>query len=160
MEIPASLRHWFIAHAALHVVCGLPLLVCPELLLPRVGWTVVDPAMSRLVGAALLAIGVQAWRSRNAGLDVYRALLGLNVVWSAMVIVGMAVAIGHGAPSAAFVVMSASLALCGVWSHHAIRFRQLSRLSATADGEGERADGDGAEQVDPATGEPGGEASP
>jgi len=158
MEIPASLRQWFVAHAVLDVVCGLPLLVCPELLLPRVGWTVVDPAMSRLVGAALLAIGAQAWRSRNAGIDVYRALLGLNVVWSAMVIVGMAIAIGRGAPSAAFVVLSASLALCGVWSHHAIRFRQLSRVSAMADGEG--AGDEDAEQLDPATGEPPADASP
>ena len=66
---------------------------------------------------------------------MYRALLGLNVVWSALVIVGMAIAIGRGAPSAAFVVMSASLALCGVWSHHAIRFRQLSQVSAAAETE-------------------------
>ena len=145
MEIPASLRNWFIAHAVLDVACGVPLLLFPEALLPRVGWTAVDPAMSRLVGAALLAIGAQAWRSRDAGSDVYRALLGLNVIWSAMVIVGMAIAIAHGAPSAAFVVLSASLALCGVWSHHAIRFRQLSRVAAVADVETDGAD----EQADP-----------
>ena len=130
MEIPASLRNWFIVHAVIDVACGVPLLLCPELLLPHVGWTAVDPVMSRLVGAALLAIGAQAWRNRAAGIDVYRALLGLNVVWSAMVIVGMAIAIGRGGPSAAFLVLSVSLALCGVWSHHAIRFRQLSQVSA------------------------------
>ena len=135
MEIPASLRNWFVAHALIDVACGVPLLLAPELLLPRLGWTAVDPVMARLVGAALLAIGAQAWRSRGAGVEVYRALLGLNVVWSAMVIVGMAIAIGRGAPSAAFVVMSASLALCGVWSHHAIRFRQLSQVSAAAETE-------------------------
>lgn len=131
MEIPSSLRQWFVVHAVIDVVCGLPLLLFPELLLPRLGWATVDPVMTRLVGAALLAIGGQAWRSRDAGVDVYRALLGVNVVWSAMVIVGMAIAIGRGAPSAAFAVLSASLALCGVWSHHAIRFRQLSQASAT-----------------------------
>jgi len=139
MEIPASLRNWFVAHALIDVACGVPLLLAPELLLPRLGWTAVDPVMARLVGAALLAIGAQAWRSRVAGVEVYRALLGLNVVWSALVIVGMAIAIGRGAPSAAFVVMSASLALCGVWSHHAIRFRQLSQVSAAADTEPDEA---------------------
>jgi hypothetical protein len=159
MEIPASLRRWFVAHAIIDGACGIPLLTCPELLLPRVGWTAVDPLMSRLVGAALLAIGAQAWRSRNAGVDVYRALLGLNVVWSAMVIVGMAVAIGQGAPSAAFAVLSASLALCGVWTHHAIRFRQLSRVSAAADGDADVAGGEEAEQLEHATGEPPTDAS-
>ena len=153
MEIPASLRHWFIAHALIDVACGLPLLLCPELLLPRVGWTAVDPVMTRLVGAALLGIGAQAWRSRDAGVDVYRALLGLNVVWSAMVIIGMALAIGRGAPSAAFLVLSASLALCGVWSHHAIRFRQLSRLAAASDTDGEEPV-EQSEDLDPASGEP------
>ena len=133
MEIPASLRHWFIAHAVIDVACGIPLLLVPELLLPRLGWTAVDPVMPRLVGAALLAIGTRAWRSRDAGIDVYRALLGLNAVWSAAVIVGMALAIAHGAPSAAFLVLSASLALCGVWTHHAIRFRQLSRVAAASE---------------------------
>jgi len=153
MEIPASLRHWFIAHAVIDGACGIPLLLCPELLLPRLGWTAVDPVMSRLVGAALLGIGAQAWRSRQAGIDVYRALLGLNVVWSAMVIVGMAIAIGHGAPSAAFVVLSASLALCGVWSHHAIRFRQLSQFAAAHMGADDTAD-EPAEPSEQATDEP------
>lgn len=147
MEIPTSLRHWFVAHAVIDVVCGIPLLLVPELLLPHLGWKTVDPVTARLVGAALLALGTQAWRSRAAGVDVYRALLGINVVWSAMVIIGMAIAIAHDAPSAAFIVLSASLALCGVWTHHAIRFRQLSQLSATADTESE----DTGDQAEPPT---------
>jgi hypothetical protein len=149
MEIPASLRNWFVAHALIDVACGAPLLLVPELLLPRLGWTAVDPVMARLAGAALLAIGAQAWRSRDAGVDVYRALLGINVIWSAMVIFGMAIAIGRGAPSAAFLVLSASLALCGVWTHHAIRFRQLSRLPANADADPEDMPGEEAGDLPP-----------
>lgn len=140
MEVPPSLRTWFVVHAVLDLVCGVPLLLCPELVLPHLGWASVDPVMTRLVGAALLAIGAQAWRSRGAGVEVYRALLGLNVVWSAMVILGMAIAIARGAPSAAFLVLSASLALCGVWSHHAIRFRQLAGVAAAAEADEPAAD--------------------
>ncbi|HEY4187004.1 MAG TPA: hypothetical protein VGP07_18145 [Polyangia bacterium] len=129
MEVPASLRTWFAVHALIDVVCGVPLLLFPELVLPRLGWTAVDPVTTRLVGAALLGIGVQSWRGRNDGVEAFRAMLGLKVVWSATAIVGLSIAIARGAPSLAFVLLSVFLAFCGVWSHHAIRFRQLSRLS-------------------------------
>ena len=38
-----------------------------------------------------------------------------------------AIASARGAPELTFLFLSIFLAFCGVWSHHAIRFRQLSR---------------------------------
>lgn len=133
MEIPTSLRTWFVVHAALDIVCGLPLLLVPEAILPRLGWRTVDPVTTRLVAAALLAIGVQSWRGRHDGVGAYRAMLGLKVVWSASAIVGLTIAIARGAPPLAFLCLSIFLAFCGVWSHHAIRFRQLSRVAHVAE---------------------------
>jgi hypothetical protein len=127
MEIPTSLRTWFVVHAFVDLVCGIPLLLFPEALLPRLGWTVVDPVTTRLVAAALIAIGAQSWRGRNDGVESYRAMLSLKVIWSAMAIVGLTIAIGRGAPPLAFLFLSIFLAFCGVWTHHAIRFRQLSQ---------------------------------
>src|SRR5436190_971560 len=83
LEVPASLRHWFAADAIANLACAVPLLLVPELVLPRLGWTAVDPIAARLLGAALAGIGVQSWRARRGGLAVVRAVLGLNVVWSA-----------------------------------------------------------------------------
>lgn len=127
IEVPATLRLWFAVHAVVDVAVALPLLFAPEELLPRLGWTAVDPVSARLVAAALLAIGVQSWRTRNADASVYRAMLALKVIWSVSAIAGLGLAIARGAPSAAFLFLAIFLVFCGVWSHHAIRFRQLAR---------------------------------
>jgi len=132
IEVPASLRLWFAVHAVVDLGAGLPLLIAPEVVLPRLGWTVVDPVAARLVGAALVGIGVSSWRTRMAGAAVMRALVGLKVVWSAGAILALVISIARGAPELTFLFLSIFLAFCGVWSHHAIRFRQLSR-APTAD---------------------------
>jgi hypothetical protein len=126
MDVPASLRRWFLAHAAVDAVIGLPLLFTPTLVLTPLGWGHVDEASTRLVGAALVAIGAQSYFARNAGVEVYKAILNLNLVWSFAAIFGLGAAIGRGAPSAAFPLLSAFIALAGVWSHYRIRFKQLA----------------------------------
>jgi len=133
IEVPDSLRVWFGVHAVVDLVAGLPLLIAPEVMLPRLGWTVVDPVAARLVGAALVGIGVTSWRTRKAGGAVIRALVGLKVVWSASAILALVLAIARGAPELTFLFLSIFLAFCGVWSHHAIRFRQLSRVPSSSD---------------------------
>jgi type III secretory pathway component EscV len=105
------------------------------MILPRLGWVAVDPVTTRLVAAALLAIGVQSWRGRHAGVEAYRTMLGLKVVWSTAAIVGLTIAIARGAPPVAFLCLAVFLAFCGVWSHHAIRFRQLGRAPIAAESE-------------------------
>jgi flagellar biosynthesis component FlhA len=126
MDVPVTLRQWFVAHAAVDAVVGLPLLFVPGLVLTPLGWGPVDQVSTRLVGAAMLAIGAQSYLGRNAGVEVYKAMLNLKVVWSFAAILGLGVAIAHGAPPAAFAFLSAFIALAGVWSHYRIRFKQLA----------------------------------
>jgi hypothetical protein len=126
MDVPASLRRWFLAHAAVDALVGLPLLFIPTLVLAPLGWGRVDEASTRLVGAALVAIGAQSYFGRNAGVEVYKAMLNLNLVWSFAAVIGLATAIGRGAPPAAFALLSGFIALAGVWSHYRIRFKQLA----------------------------------
>ena len=124
-DIPASLRGWFVVDFVFStLVLGLPLLVLPELVLSRLGWVAVDPLASRLVGAALIALGWQSWRSRKSGRAVYRALLGLKVIWCSLAIVGSIAAIGAGAPQPTWALLSALLVFDGVWIHHAVRLRR------------------------------------
>src|SRR5438270_13768024 len=121
MEVPPTLRIWFLVHAAVDVIAGAPLLVAPVAVLTRLGWTCVDPAATRLVGAALLAIGGASYLVRDAGVDAYRPLLALKVIWSLAAVAALFAAIGDGAPPAAWAFLSTFIVFAGVWVHHAIR---------------------------------------
>lgn len=133
MQVPPALRAWFVVHFVVDTLVGVPLLLAPEALLGHLGWTAVDPASPRLVGAALLGIGIQSLRGRNDGFEAFRAMLGLKVVWASAAILALAIAIARGAPSAAYAALSIFLAFLGVWLHYAIRLRQLARLAARPD---------------------------
>jgi hypothetical protein len=126
MEVPITLRRWFVAHFVVDFLFGLPLLLAPALLLRPLGWTTVDPASSRLVGAALLAIGWQSYFCRDAGVEVFKTMLNLKLVWSFTAIIGLLIAIGEGAPPAVWGFLSLFIAFFGVWTHYRIRFKQLA----------------------------------
>src|SRR5262245_39585917 len=127
MEVPRSLRLWFLVHAVIDLVAALPLLAAPVTVLGWLGWTCVDPVAPRLVGAALLGIGGESFFMRDAGVEAYRAMLGLKVIWSLAACVALLAGIGAGAPPAAWAFLGIFVIFAGVWVHHAIRFRQLGR---------------------------------
>ncbi len=127
MDIPVSLRRWFVAHFVVDALFAIPLLLAPALFLGSLGWTCVDSATARLVGAALLAIGCTSLRERNAGADVFRSLLNLKIIWSLGAGFGLLAAIGGGAPQAAWAFLSAFVAFAGVWIHYRIRMKQMGR---------------------------------
>src|SRR5262249_37028505 len=129
MDVPPTLRTWFVAHAAVSLLAAAPLLAAPELALHRLGWAAVDPIVAGLAGAALLAIGGQSMIVRKAGPEAYRTMLGLLVIWSLAAALGLFVGIGAGAPPAAWALLSIFILFAGVWVHHAIRFRQLERAT-------------------------------
>jgi hypothetical protein len=126
MDVPRTLRSWFVVDALVDVVAAVPLLVAPGLALGRLGWACVDPVSARLVGAALLAIGGQSFLGRDAGVETYRAMLRLKVIWSLTAAAALFVGIGSGAPPAAWALLSIFIGFAGIWVHHAIRFRQLA----------------------------------
>jgi hypothetical protein len=130
MDVPPSLRTWFLVHAAVDLAIALPLFFAPETTLHHLGWTVVDPLATRAVAAALLAIGVQSLRSRGAGVETYRTLLSLKIIWSLAAATGLVIGIGGGAPQAAWAFLCLFIVFAGVWVHHAIRFRQHERAPA------------------------------
>jgi hypothetical protein len=128
MEVPRTLRAWFVVHALVSMAAGLALLAAPELALGRLGWTAIVPLWARLVGGAALAMGGEPLLDPDAGVDVYRARLRLNLLWSAAAAAAMFVGVGSGAPPAAWAFLSIFIVFLGVWLHHAIRFRQLERV--------------------------------
>jgi hypothetical protein len=126
MEIPASLRRWFVVHFAVDMVFAVPLLVAPGTVLGWLGWPCVDGATARLVGAALVGIGGQSLLGRREGADVFRAMLNLKLLWSAAAIVGLFVAIADGAPPFTWAAFSMFIAFFGVWFYYRLRIKQIS----------------------------------
>jgi hypothetical protein len=126
MEVPITLRRWFVAHFVVDFLFGLPLLLAPGLLLRPLGWTTIDGSSARLVGAALLAIGSQSYFCRDAGIEVVKAMLDLKLVWSFSAIIGLLLSIGQGAPPAVWAFLSLFIAFSGVWTHYRIRIKQLA----------------------------------
>ena len=61
-----SLRITFILHAIVALVFGLGLLAAPGRVLDLFGWVPIDPLMSRMLGAALLALGWGSIRGYRA----------------------------------------------------------------------------------------------
>lgn len=119
--MPDALSIWFIIHFALDILFAIPLLVAPVLLLETLGWTSVDPVTARLVGAALVGIGVESWFGRNADVQSFRTMLRLKLLWSAAATVGLVVSAVEGAPPMvwAFVVIFAGF--FGVWAYWFVR---------------------------------------
>ncbi len=126
MEIPASLRRWFVAHFIVDMVIGVPLLLAPAVTMRLLGWTVVEPVSARLVAAALLAIGTQSYLGRKDGLPSFQALLNLKLIWSAGGIFALLAGIAGGAPPAAWGMLATFIAFFGVWTHYRLRIKQWS----------------------------------
>jgi hypothetical protein len=133
MEVPITLRRWFVAHFVVDFFFGIPLLIAPGLVLHRLGWTTVDGSATRLVGAALVAIGASSWFCRNAGVEVVKAMLDLKMVWSFAAVLGLLISVGQGAPAPVWAFLSLFIALSGVWLHYRIRFKQLAAAEAMDD---------------------------
>jgi len=149
MEIPPTLRQWFLAHFVANTAVGAPLFLAPQWLLARADWPCVDSLTARLVGAALIAIGGQSFLSRNAGIAEYRTLLSLFSMWSAAAVVGTFVAIGFGAPPAAWAALSAFLVFTGVFNNYRVRLRQMAEAKEATDDEAAEAANVTDDSVDP-----------
>ncbi|HSZ82632.1 MAG TPA: hypothetical protein VLA14_10130 [Polyangia bacterium] len=135
MDVAPSLRTWFVVDAVVDFLAAAPLLAAPGLVLRQLGWACVDPISARLVGAAMLANAAATFAARAAGVETYRALLRGKLIWCVAGAASMFVAVGAGAPSAAWLFLSTFVAFAGVWLHHTIRFRQLERVPVGGDGE-------------------------
>lgn len=89
IEIPKALRTWFVIHFVIDVVFALPLMAAPVWTLELFGWQAVDPYTTRIAAAALFGIGIESFLGRNAGVESFRNMLTLKVIWSLAAVVGV-----------------------------------------------------------------------
>jgi hypothetical protein len=122
--IPDGLKTWFVIHFTVDLVFAIPLLLGPEVIMPWFGWQTVDPLTSRLVGAALLGIGVESLFSRNASPETFLSLLRLKIIWASGAIFGMGLALIYGAPSAAWGFIAVFLVFLIAWIYFFTRIKK------------------------------------
>ena len=123
-EVPNSLRTWFVIHFVVDILVGIPLLFFPEAIMPLLGWTVIDPVASRVVGAALMGIGIESYLGRNASAEVFRAMLNLKVIWSSSAIVGIGLGIWKGGPQAGWLFLGIFVIFWFVWIYYWRKLRE------------------------------------
>ncbi len=74
--MPRTLKYLFLIHAIVAALFGALLLIAPGRFLGWVGWAPIDPILSRILGAALLAI---AWSSFRGWQATERAQIAILV---------------------------------------------------------------------------------
>jgi len=79
------------------------------------GWSEIDPAMSRVVAAALFAIGIQSLLGRNEARGVFRAMLTLKLLWSGFAIAGIFLSAVQGAPPMVWLFFGVFVAFSCLW---------------------------------------------
>ncbi|RAL25250.1 hypothetical protein DL240_03295 [Lujinxingia litoralis] len=128
MSVPAALRRWFIVHFVADLLFALPLMVAPTAFLTTLGWESVDPISARLVGAALIGIGVESWLGRDRPAESYRTMLRVKMLWSASAALGIAVSMVQGAPQMGWGFFGIFAAFNLLWTYW---YRRLARQPAS-----------------------------
>jgi len=122
--VPRSLRRWFVVHFIADVLFAVPLLIAPVWSMQRFGWKTPDPLATRLVGAALMGIGVESLLGRDGSVESFRTMLRLKVIWSVSANVGIALTLLAGdAPWGAYAFQGIFLVFSATWITYARRLR-------------------------------------
>jgi len=122
--VPNNLRQWFVVHFAVDIIFAIPLLIAPVAFLTLLGWETVDPLATRLVGAALLAIGVESLLGRNAGVESFKGMLNLKLIWSGAASIGILVTmVTVGGPAAGWLLLLTFVAFHLLWLYYRLQLR-------------------------------------
>ncbi len=122
--VPSGLRRWFVVHFVADIVFAVPLILAPEATLRLFGWRVIDPVTARLVGAALVGVGVQSLLGRGEGVEAYRAMLSLKCLWSGAAVLGLTLSIAQGAPPMTWAFLAIFVAFAALWNYYRLALRR------------------------------------
>lgn len=84
--VPKTLKKWFIAHFIIDMLVAIPLFLFPVASLELLNRNDIDPLATRIIAAALFAIGITSYIGRNASLESYKNMLDLKIIWSGSVV--------------------------------------------------------------------------
>jgi hypothetical protein len=118
-----------VIHFVADVLFAIPLLFFPRWLLLLFEWGVYDPILSRLVGAALMGIGVESLLGRNTDVDTFRAMLNLKIIWASSALFAFGAGIAEGAASIVWVLMGIFFVFWCVWVYYRVKLAPASSSS-------------------------------
>ena len=134
--VPGALRTWFVIHFVADVAFAVPLFFAPDATLRLFGWSVVDPGATRLVAAALFGIGIQSLLGRNEGVETFRAMLTLKVIWAATATLGLLWTQLEGGPPLGWVLFAIFAGFHVVWMRYRLALRRVAATSSGVGGAG------------------------
>jgi hypothetical protein len=123
--VPVSLRRWFVVHCVADLLVAVPLFVAPRTMLGVLGWTEIDPAMSRVVAAALFGIGMQSFLGRNEPRTTFAAMLTLKVIWSTCSVLGLLISVFQGAPPLVWGFLATFAVFSALWWRYWLLLRRV-----------------------------------
>jgi len=122
-----GLRTWFVIHFIADILFAIPLLVAPVAFLTLLGWTAVDPYATRIVGAALMGIGLESYLGRNAGIEAFQGMLNLKIIWAVTVIIGTIVTMTTGyRPWGVWLLLAFFIPFSNIWIYYRFQLRNNS----------------------------------
>ena len=81
-QIPSGLKTTFLVHFIVALIFGLILLLIPEAWGNLIGWPIKEPAIYRLVGAAILGFGASSWWAyKETAWEKVKIVLQMEIVW-------------------------------------------------------------------------------
>jgi hypothetical protein len=85
-----SLKYTFLIHVVVSLIFGAALLLAPGRFLGLFGWAPIDPLLSRLLGAALLALAWSSYRGWGASsYEQVSVLVEMEVIFTVFGSVGL-----------------------------------------------------------------------
>ena len=119
------LRFWFVVHFIADMLFAVPLFIAPVWMLNLFGWQTIDPIASRFAAAALFGIGIESFLIRNSGVESFKAMLNLKLIWSSTVILGIILSLVSmgGGPFMAWVILAIFLAFFFLWAFYRYQLR-------------------------------------
>lgn len=118
MNVPRSLRIWFVIHFIADMVFGIPLLLAPAKTLALFGLETAETLTARLVGAALIGIGGNSFVMRKKSAEQFKPMLTLKVIWSGAAIIAIILSSIENAPPMLWALLGIFIIFNAVWIYY------------------------------------------
>lgn len=115
-NLPPSLKIWFKIHFFADILFALPLMIAPRWILSFFGFTEITPVLARLVGAALVGIGITSLFTKTK--EQFEIMLTLKIIWSVAAIFGLVWSLAEGAPASVGSIVVVFTLFSGLWMYY------------------------------------------